>query len=318
MHTFALQTIFLSFLYTCNSHIIDNNLPYDNSGRPELSPRRPKLGLESSGQRRTNFGLLSEFHAAKRTPSPEGRGLAFALRAKGTTRCIPQNALCDDSMWSCCKGTTCEPIPSLNTSMCMPNNNNCRKDSDCSGGLGCMIRLGKCGLCNSIGHRCTLPYDKLECCSSYCALRAIPGASGLRGPEVRSTWRPRPPMVRTRDARPHRGVEDPSIWPDSMGEGQGVCADPTLPFADRRDGDCAYGAISGASREARLDGTTRWGKEDVHISNLHNIVAKNGETIVVQPGFPRVTQFVPRDRDHYDVVETPASTSLSGCSTGNN
>lgn len=84
--------------------------------------------------------------------------------------CTSQNAVCYDYSWPCCEGTSCQEIPNLNTSMCVPNNNNCKSDVDCVGGLRCIVRLGKCGICNSNGKHCTLPYDSLECCSSYCAI----------------------------------------------------------------------------------------------------------------------------------------------------
>jgi hypothetical protein len=84
--------------------------------------------------------------------------------------CTKQNAICSYGNWRCCEGTTCESIPGLEKEMCVPNNNNCRTDADCSGGLRCLARLGKCGLCHSNGEKCTLPYDKYECCSSYCAI----------------------------------------------------------------------------------------------------------------------------------------------------
>lgn len=70
---------------------------------------------------------------------------------------------------TCCTGYTCEEIPGLNgTSQCRPNNNNCLTDKDCLDGLNCLFRLGKCGICHKNGQKCTLPYDNLECCSSYC------------------------------------------------------------------------------------------------------------------------------------------------------
>lgn len=91
--------------------------------------------------------------------------------------CTKQNVLCSGiGNWRCCEGTTCEGIPGLvdnvdrQEKMCVPNNNNCRTDADCSGGLRCLARLGKCGLCHTNGEKCTLPYDKYECCSSYCAI----------------------------------------------------------------------------------------------------------------------------------------------------
>ena len=245
MRLFALQTIFISVLYTCTSYIIDNNI------------------------------------------SPQA-----------SNKCIPQNAICDDkSIWSCCEGTTCESIPFartktmdnlaglprlMNISMCMPNNNNCQKDSDCSGGLGCIVRLGKCGFCKSIGKSCTLPYDKLECCSSYCALR------------------------RNED-------------------GRGVCADPTLysfalgrgtlhPSPSIRPSPAGLRPVETMKSEESLrvsnlrNAVARqdegWGKEDVHISNLHNVVSNNGETIVIADAATRhrnVNQVIPSNRDRYDI-----------------
>jgi hypothetical protein len=84
--------------------------------------------------------------------------------------CTKQNAICSSDNWRCCEGNTCESIPGLEQKMCVPNNNNCRTNADCSGGLRCLARLGKCGLCHSNGEKCTLPYDTYECCSSYCAI----------------------------------------------------------------------------------------------------------------------------------------------------
>jgi hypothetical protein len=119
--------------------------------------------------------------------------------------CIPQNALCDPSprsgtgLWAgaglrsqsgsgigtttsryeCCPNTTCELIPGLNVSMCTGSSirNNCVKDADCSAGLACLVRLGKCGICSPYGQKCTLPFSPdlrsgadAECCSGYCAL----------------------------------------------------------------------------------------------------------------------------------------------------
>ena len=108
----------------------------------------------------------------------EGNCLSFESCENGKcVLCTKQNAICGGlSNWRCCEGTTCESIPGLldnaetNGRMCVPNNNNCRIDADCSGGLRCIARLGKCGLCHSNGEKCTLPYDKYECCSSYCAI----------------------------------------------------------------------------------------------------------------------------------------------------
>jgi hypothetical protein len=88
------------------------------------------------------------------------------------TACLRQDVRCDphtsgfDSQ--CCEGTTCENIPGLNGSQCRPHENICSNDAQCSGGLKCLQRIGKCGLCHSNGEHCSLPYDDLECCSSYC------------------------------------------------------------------------------------------------------------------------------------------------------
>lgn len=70
----------------------------------------------------------------------------------------------------CCDGTTCESIPGLNLNWCAPNENKCTADTDCSHGLKCILRLGKCGVCLSDGEKCSLPYDTLECCNSWCAI----------------------------------------------------------------------------------------------------------------------------------------------------
>src|SRR5574344_2572205 len=89
------------------------------------------------------------------------------------TACAKLNAACTPGatgfLEKCCDGTTCEPIPGLNnTNMCRRNNNNCLTDADCKKYEKCLFRLGKCGFCNANGERCTLPYDTMECCSSYC------------------------------------------------------------------------------------------------------------------------------------------------------
>jgi hypothetical protein len=91
------------------------------------------------------------------------------------TPCRKVDTMCDKNstgyLSQCCDGTTCELIPGFNgTSRCKPNRNKCLTDANCSGGLSCLLRLGKCGICNQIGTTCKLPYDTLECCSSYCRL----------------------------------------------------------------------------------------------------------------------------------------------------
>lgn len=59
------------------------------------------------------------------------------------------------------------------------SNSSCTVTSDCSKGFGCLSRLGKCGLCHPNGERCTLPYDSLECCSSYCRIGVNADGSGV-------------------------------------------------------------------------------------------------------------------------------------------
>lgn len=83
--------------------------------------------------------------------------------------CSKQDVICG-SGWPCCENTSCVHIPNLGVSMCKKNQNKCRTDSDCTGGLHCLIRLGKCGICLTNGERCTLPHYTYECCSSYCAM----------------------------------------------------------------------------------------------------------------------------------------------------
>jgi hypothetical protein len=91
------------------------------------------------------------------------------------TACRKVDTTCEPTgsgfLSECCPGTTCEIIPGLyGTSRCEPNKNKCLTDIDCSGGLKCLFRLGKCGMCHPNGETCTLPYDSLECCSSYCRI----------------------------------------------------------------------------------------------------------------------------------------------------
>jgi hypothetical protein len=58
-------------------------------------------------------------------------------------------------------------------------NTTCKSNDDCTQGFGCLFRTGKCGLCHPIGERCTLPYDSLECCSSYCRIGVNADGSGV-------------------------------------------------------------------------------------------------------------------------------------------
>ena len=91
------------------------------------------------------------------------------------TWCSRPGATCESGSFSqgCCPGTICQEVQGLNSSICMPSQ--CSNDSDCPSGYGCLLRLGKCGLCHADGERCTLPYDTLECCSSWCALSGVEG-----------------------------------------------------------------------------------------------------------------------------------------------
>lgn len=90
-----------------------------------------------------------------------------ACRKVGT-RCEPGAT---GFLTECCQGSTCEAIPGLNgTSQCRPNKNKCLSNRECSDGLKCLMRLGKCGMCRENGEKCSLPYDDLECCSSYCKI----------------------------------------------------------------------------------------------------------------------------------------------------
>ena len=99
------------------------------------------------------------------------------------TACGVVDTICEQGsigfLNDCCSGTTCEPIPGLNHSRCRPNKNSCSTDLICTGGLRCLFRLGKCALCNPNGEKCTLPYDDLECCSSYCRLGTNNDGSGI-------------------------------------------------------------------------------------------------------------------------------------------
>lgn len=58
-------------------------------------------------------------------------------------------------------------------------NTTCKSKGDCLQEFGCLFRTGKCGLCHPIGERCTLPYDSLECCSSYCRIGVNADGSGV-------------------------------------------------------------------------------------------------------------------------------------------
>jgi hypothetical protein len=100
----------------------------------------------------------------------------FTKSSADPINCIPQNALCThdatlSQRYACCPNTTCELIPGLNSTMCMPNDDKCVRDSDCSAGLACLVRIGKCGICSPYGQKCSLPFSAdSECCSGYCAL----------------------------------------------------------------------------------------------------------------------------------------------------
>ncbi|ADO00346.1 hypothetical protein WIV_gp004 [Wiseana iridescent virus] len=100
------------------------------------------------------------------------------------TACVKNGVVCEPGatgfLSKCCDGTTCELIPGFNgTSVCVPNHNNCKTNADCSyGTTACLFRLGKCGFCHPNGERCTLPYDSLECCSSYCRIGMYTDGSG--------------------------------------------------------------------------------------------------------------------------------------------
>jgi len=106
------------------------------------------------------------------------------------TLCTKEGAVCRTEFlaWPCCDGSTCEYIPGLNTTMCVPRQNKCQTDSDCIGGLRCVVRLGKCGICRDFGEKCTLPYDSLECCSGYCKTSYyfdnVCAAPGIQYPSV--------------------------------------------------------------------------------------------------------------------------------------
>jgi hypothetical protein len=84
--------------------------------------------------------------------------------------CAKESTTCTKNTTICCEGLICEPIPGIKSSHCVSNNNNCIRDSDCPHELKCLRRLGKCGYCHNDGEACTLPYDNLECCSSYCGV----------------------------------------------------------------------------------------------------------------------------------------------------
>ena len=87
--------------------------------------------------------------------------------------CGKAGTTCQSGGLTCCKGTICQPIYGLNSSSCVPSS--CQSSEECPTGFGCLLRLGKCGLCKTEGLSCTLPYDSEECCSSWCDLS---GSSG--------------------------------------------------------------------------------------------------------------------------------------------
>jgi hypothetical protein len=88
------------------------------------------------------------------------------------------------------------------------------------------------------------------------------------------------------------------------GDGQGVCADPALIAGSMNTVSDESHFVQAPNEKSSEQG---WGKEDVHISNLHNVVSKNGETIVITDNrhdirrAPQVNQIVPSDRDRYDI-----------------
>lgn len=98
--------------------------------------------------------------------------------------CGKPGTTCDtSSLLECCKGTVCQPIAGSNRSACVPSS--CECNEDCPLGFGCLVRLGKCGLCKNDGVKCTLPYDDLECCSGWCGIGSL-GVGYCRTPTTLS------------------------------------------------------------------------------------------------------------------------------------
>jgi hypothetical protein len=87
------------------------------------------------------------------------------------TACARIGSVCQNSseyLAECCPNTSCEYIPGLKNTLCVPNKNSCSTNKDCIPSLQCLKSVNKCGLCRSNGEKCSTPYDNLECCSNYC------------------------------------------------------------------------------------------------------------------------------------------------------
>jgi hypothetical protein len=109
-----------------------------------------------------------------------GGGFGCKNRTGKCDLCYKEDDLCigkPGERLECCNGE-CNPV----TGMCQireVENTTCKSNDDCTQGFGCLFRTGKCGLCHPIGERCTLPYDSLECCSSYCRIGVNADGSGV-------------------------------------------------------------------------------------------------------------------------------------------
>lgn len=117
-----------------------------------------------------------------------GGGFGCKIQTGKCDLCYKNDDMCIGKILECCNGR-CDPV----SGTCQKNistksinlvdvdniNSTCTTSEDCSQGFGCLFRLGKCGLCYSIGERCTLPYDSLECCSSYCRIGVNIDGSGV-------------------------------------------------------------------------------------------------------------------------------------------
>jgi hypothetical protein len=131
-----------------------------------------------------------------------GGGFGCKKRTGKCDLCYKENDLCigkPGERLECCNGE-CDPVSGLcqvgkvTTEGCKYSidvtdvngsngvdleNTTCKSKDDCLQGFGCLFRTGKCDLCHPIGERCTLPYDSLECCSSYCRIGINADGSGV-------------------------------------------------------------------------------------------------------------------------------------------
>lgn len=116
-----------------------------------------------------------------------GGGFGCKNRTGKCDLCYKENDLCigkPGERLECCNGE-CDPVTGIcqirevTDSLINLENTTCKSKDDCLQGFDCLFRTGKCGLCHPIGERCTLPYDSLECCSSYCRIGVNADGSGV-------------------------------------------------------------------------------------------------------------------------------------------